>query len=382
MVQKRTITTLLYFLITLTVLAGCSGNGTNDSNTVPTPALAPSANDNAVTPAPSTNDNNADTAAKELFTLNATTNIDFMEFYIADELGFFEEEGIKINYIGAVPSGGNAFQLLEQGEIDVIYSGHPSNVANAILAGVDVKMVQPGMLDSKESPHVVYLVKDDSAIQSWADLKGAKVAISAEAPCTDGYVRYQLIKAGLDPDTDVEFVAMPESGQMEIAVAAGQIDVTTSHTPQWNIALERGGVRAFSDTYEAFQNPGLGIGSRCLAGRIIRDNPEVAQGFVNAMYRARLWSNDHPKEAEAVHEAVLGLEPGDVVALYQDPNKNIDPKYIEPWVELSETLGYWAPGDISLDDIYTNEFVPADAPESDKTREWNGKVNNTTYNFN
>ncbi len=32
---------------------------------------------------------------------------------------------------------------------------------------------------------------------------------------------------------------------------------------------------------------------------------------------------------------------------------------------MSEDLGYWKPGDISPEAVYTNEFVPKDPPASD-----------------
>jgi hypothetical protein len=37
--------------------------------------------------------------------------------------------------------------------------------------------------------------------------------------------------------------------------------------------------------------------------------------------------------------------------------------------------GLWNEGDITKDEIYTNEFVPKDAPESDKDLHWDGVPN-------
>jgi ABC-type nitrate/sulfonate/bicarbonate transport system substrate-binding protein len=153
-----------------------------------------------------------------------------MEFTIADEMGFFRDAGIKIKYVGAKPTGITDYQMMEQGEIDVSYSGHPSGVAQARAAGLHVTMIVPGMVDSPDNPHVNYLVRNDSDIQSIEDILGKKVGMTGTGICTDGYLQYHLDFKGLD-SSKVEFVTLPGSGVQEQSLVQGLIDVTTSHTP-------------------------------------------------------------------------------------------------------------------------------------------------------
>ncbi|MDR1590183.1 MAG: ABC transporter substrate-binding protein [Oscillospiraceae bacterium] len=363
--------------------SGCGEKATGEQSPVGSPSPSSSSPAPSGRTAPETAPSDAPTDAgaspageEELFELRAFTPSTFMEFTIADEMGFFRDAGIKIKYVGSQPTGITDLQLIEQGEIDVSYSGHPTVVAQGRLAGLKVKMIVPGMVDGPDNPHVTYLVKEDSPLKTLDDIVGKKVAISGTGVCTDGYLRYYLTQRGLDPDS-VEFVGLPQAGQQELAVVEGLVDVTTSHTPYASIALEAGGVRVLGRTWDIFGSPGAGLGARSLPEWIIDEHPDVAQGFVDAMYRARLWSNANPIEAQNLMAAVLGLEEGSVLALLQDENKLIDPSYIDHWVNLAEDIGLWEAGAVAADDIYTNEFVPKDAPESDKTLHWDGLVHNT-----
>ncbi|MDR3258645.1 MAG: ABC transporter substrate-binding protein [Fusobacteriaceae bacterium] len=321
------------------------------------------------------NENKPTKDEKKLFNLRAVNPpVDYLEFVTAWELGFFEEEGINIEFIGSLPTGMKDLQAIEQGIIDVSYSGHPSNIAQARLAGIKVKLIQPGMIDTPKSPHVNYLVKKDSKLKTLDDLKGAKVGVSGISVCTSGFVQYYLESAGFSKD-DVEFITFATPGTQEQAVIQGDIDVTTSHTPYAEITLRTGEVRSIGTAYDIFKSAASGLGARSLAERIINEYPEVAQGFVNAMYRARLWTNDHFDEAGDLNAAVLGLQKGDVIAHYEDTNKNIDPEYLKIWFDIGLKIGLWNEKDITPEEIYTNQFVPKDAPAADKDLHWDGTPN-------
>ncbi|MDR1589273.1 MAG: ABC transporter substrate-binding protein [Oscillospiraceae bacterium] len=375
---KTTVSLLLAAI--LLALAGCSGGGSAPSDSAspsPTQSDAPETATASASAQPSQSAEPDADAEKEPFTLRVVDPpYDYLEFVTAWELGFFEDAGINIEFVGSLSTGLTDYQAIEQGIIDASYSGHPSGVAQARAAGLKVTIAAPGMIDTPESPHVTYLVHKDSPLQTLADLHGGvKVGIAGIGSCTSGYVEYQVLKNGY-PKDDVEFITFSSgAGTMEQAVIQGDIDVTTSHTPYAEITLKTGEVRAIGNTYDIFNNPAGGLGARVLADRIIEEHPDVAQGFVDAMYRARLWTNDHFEEAGDIVAAVLGLEKGDVLAIYQDPNKNVDPAYLDIWFDLAVQTGILDEGVISKDEIYTNKFVPADAPASDKTLAWDGVPN-------
>lgn len=307
-----------------------------------------------------------ETAVSEdgLFKLRCVTQTTASETIIADQLGFFADEGIEIVYVGALGQGVSQFQAIAQGDIDVFTQGHITNVVQARLAGLKVINVAPGFVDDPENHHVTYLVREDSAIKTLADIPGHKVGISGPGVCIDGFIRVYLEDRGLDYTT-VEYIVMPQAGQPEQAVLQGLIDVTTSHTPFGGVALARGGVRQIGSSWDIFHNPSAGLATRGFSEDFIAKHPDIVQGWSNAMYRARVFSKTNPEYAKQACADYLGLDVADISVNVYDQHKNYEPEYVQQWFDLSERLGYWNKGDARPEDAYTNAFVPKDVPASD-----------------
>jgi ABC-type nitrate/sulfonate/bicarbonate transport system substrate-binding protein len=308
------------------------------------------------------------------FKLRAVTQTTFSETIIADRLGFFADEGIEIEYVGALGRGITQFQAIELGEIDVFTQGHLTSVGQARLAGIKVKAVSPGFVDDPDNPHVLYLVREDSPLRSLDDLPGSKVAASASV-CTDGFLKRYLKERGIDYST-VEFINLSgQAGIAEQALVQGLIDVTTSHTPQGGIALAAGGVRKLASSWDIFHSPSAGLAVRGFSDKFIEEHPDIVQGFVNAEYRARVFMKKNPAYSRIVGGEYLELPADEVSSNSYDQNRNIDTQWALEWIKMSEDEGYWEKGQLAPDDIYTNAFVPRDIPASDEDigREYLGK---------
>jgi ABC-type nitrate/sulfonate/bicarbonate transport system substrate-binding protein len=298
---------------------------------------------------------------KKLFKLRMVTQQTNSETIIADRLGFFANEGIEAVYIGALGQGVSQYQAIATGDLDVFTQGHLTNEAQARLAGLDIRTVQPGFVDDDVYPHVTYLVREDSDIRSIEDFAGKKVGIGTNGVCIDGYITKYFTDHGLDPST-VEYVTLPQAGQPEQAVVQGLIDVTTSHSPYGGIALAAGGVRRAAASWDIFESPAAGMATRGFSGAFIEEHPDVVQGWSNAMYHARVFIENHPEYAREVSADYLGLAAEDVSLNRWPLEKNIPQDWAKFWFDLSEELGYWKSGDITIDEVVTNEFVPTDYP--------------------
>jgi len=356
--KKKIIVWLLAAAMGVSLFACASENtGTKESGT--SDSAAENVSDSAT-------DSSSDDG---LFTLRVITQTSFNELNVADELGFFRDEGIKIEYIGVLGQGVTEFQLMEQGEIDAFTGGHPPGVAQARLAGIDVVSVAPGMVDDPEYPHVRYLVQADSSIQSLDEAVGKTVGISGTGACTDGYVKYYLKSKGLDPDS-VNFVTLSTSGQQEQALGQGLINISTSHPPYAGIALATGEYREILNSWDIFHSPGAGLSVRGFTQDFIDEYPDVVQGFVNAMYRSRIWIDSNLDSAKEIVAKYLSLNSSDLSSFLYDTDKNITASYIDQWFEIAETIGLWNEGDIEPEETYTNAFVPDDIPDSDATLTW------------
>jgi ABC-type nitrate/sulfonate/bicarbonate transport system substrate-binding protein len=345
--RKRLPAVLLALLLVVAILGGCGKSDETASQETGTDS--------------STTDASAD---QELFTLRAVTQTTFSETIIADKLGFFEDEGIKIEYIGTLGQGITQYQALEQGDLDVFTQGHLTDVAQARIAGLHPVAVAPGFVDDPDNPHVTYLVREDSDIQSIDDFAGKKVAIFSPGVCTDGFIKKYFKEHGLDAST-IEFISLPQAGQMEQALVNNQIDVTTSHTPFAGVALAGGGVRRVAASFDIVGTPAGGLAVRGFSDEFIAEHPDIVQGFVNATYRARIFMEANPEYSKIVGAEYLKLKPEQVSSNSYCQEKNILPEWADLWFKLSEDLGYWKPGDITPEEVYTNKFVPADPPASD-----------------
>ncbi|MDR3288778.1 MAG: ABC transporter substrate-binding protein [Peptococcaceae bacterium] len=296
--------------------------------------------------------------ADGLFTIRMVTPISTNEIMVGKALGFFAEQGIKIEFIGAAGKGVTEFQLIEQGLADIA-SGHPAHVAQAILAGVEVKAVAPCIVDNQDFPHVRYLTQEDSSVKTLEDIIGKKVAVRTISICHDGYLRYYLKTHGLDPEK-VEFISFPNPGEMEHAVPQGYVDLCTAHPPYAGIVLGEGGVREVATSWDIFGNPGAGLSMYSFGEDFIAKHPAVIQGFVNAAYKSRLWINEHQEEALNIIAKEIGVEPSGLTTFWFDENKNIDPDYLTQWFEIAEEIELWKHGDVVPEELYTNAFIPED----------------------
>jgi ABC-type nitrate/sulfonate/bicarbonate transport system substrate-binding protein len=341
---------LMFFTIALLVImtslfAGCGKEENNPSN-----SSGNNKKESISTKPGSSKDD------KELFTIRVVTQTGFNETNIADELGYFKEEGIKIKYTGVLKPGITEYQLIAQDINDAFIGGHPPNVAQARLAGIKVLAVAPGMIDNEKFPHVRYLVKEDSPIKTLSDINGKKVSITSVSACTDGYLKYYLKKNNL-PDK-VEWVKLPNPGQQEQSVIQGLVDMATSHPPYAGIALKKGGLRQIATSWDILHKPEAGLSVRGFSEDFIKEHPDVVRGFCAAMAKARVWINSHHEEAKQIIAKVLKLESGDLSVFWYDEHKAIEQPYIETWFDIAEDIGLWKKGEISPTDTYTNEYAP------------------------
>jgi NitT/TauT family transport system substrate-binding protein len=77
-------------------------------------------------------------------------------------------------------------------------------------------------------------------IQSAADLKGKRLAISQVGGSSDFAMRAAVKQLGLDPDTDVTIVSVGGQGERLAAMLAGQVDGTLVSVPETAKARDSG----------------------------------------------------------------------------------------------------------------------------------------------
>lgn len=158
--------------------------------------------------------------------------------YIADAMGYFEDEGIKVDYVN-VGTGSSATQVLSSGDTDFIISDITGMALARKQTGAESYMVagqfKRFMADLECRKGLV------PADQEYPDVmqtvRGLKVGITAPGSATDTYLRYSMIAAGADPDSK-NIIAAGGVPNLVSAIKAKRVDCVVAYQPMQKILAD------------------------------------------------------------------------------------------------------------------------------------------------
>lgn len=159
------------------------------------------------------------------------------------------------------------------------------------------------------------LVTSDAKIRTWRDLRGETIHLPQRTSPPEVLTRYFLTGAGLEPDTDVKLVHLPN---IEIAqlLRAGRIAHGVLLEPQITAAVTAGGGLRVAFRYEdewkrvhgeAAGLPDLGFGGNA---EFITRHPAVVGRFEEEYEKALAWVLANPEAAGRLAEKHLDLQAG------------------------------------------------------------------------
>lgn len=273
------------------------------------------------------------------------------EPYIADELGFFKEEGINPVFTGVIPPGQHVAAVVA-GTNDV-GTLHINRTIAGIQSGAKIKAVVAGTESSKQYPHMTYIVLENSPIKTAQDLIGKKVGVVAIGGCHE-YTPYEwLRKNGIaDPKGKFTFVAVPP-GTEEQALRSGQIDVYGAMGIPVDI-MSRGGIRVLFDDVDVWGTV-AGNTPWYFSEKFIQEKPDVVKRFVKAIARAQEWMNANPDKVAEIMGKRGGVDPKKVSVMHYAERGVIKEDSIQIWIDLLRNYGELT-RDYKPAEIYTNEF--------------------------
>lgn len=334
---------LLVTFILLTASAGC--NKSVDKNLDGVSAKGSSNNSS------SSNDDTSDFDVIRLPSSSNPLNVDTIT--IAEELGFFREQKIKIERIGIVPWA-QLIPSLVSGKLDFA-SGHINRVAAAVAAGAKVKAVAANTLTTKEKPHMTFVVKEESPIKSPEDILGKKIAIMAYGGCNE-YTPYEYLKKNgiSDPKGKFDIVVVP-AGKEEETLRKGEVEIAGTHDDPSNL-LERGGVRILFTDYDIWEDVG-GQAPYFAAESFINENPDLVKRFVTVIGKVNKWINENQEKAIEINAKVYNVDVSKVRVGYYVSDAVIKEETVKLWIDILN--GYNdLKRNIEPSEIYTNEFNP------------------------
>ncbi|MFN3892174.1 MAG: ABC transporter substrate-binding protein [Beijerinckiaceae bacterium] len=237
----------------------------------------------------------------------ASVSFVYVPLYIAEDQGFFKEEGVSVE---AVQLGGSsaAASATIAGNVN-FYVGLPQTAALAIARGeklglfaVIAKEYGSDVVVSKEVASRLKLTEDMPIEERLNALKGLKVAGWAAGGSPDMLIRFIAAKKGWHPERDLTILPIGPSGPMLAALENQRIDAFAFSAPTSLQAVDKMGAFLLYSGAKGEWAPLKNQPYMCLIGNVdwLNTHAEAARAVYRALNKAMVFVRQHPAEAKAL----------------------------------------------------------------------------------
>jgi NitT/TauT family transport system substrate-binding protein len=196
--------------------------------------------------------------------------------WIAKEAGFFSANGLDVELV-FIDGGTKTAQALIANSISFAAIAPPAPI-DADAGGADLVIIA-GLVNTLDQDFVVV-----PEIKTGADIKGKKVAINGPSSSSATAMRIalrQLYK--LDPDRDVEMVALGSDSQRATALISRQISATVL-IADFSLKAQKEGMVLLDSLWDKnISYQGSSIAAR---SSYLNEHPDVATCFVKSIIQA------------------------------------------------------------------------------------------------
>jgi NitT/TauT family transport system substrate-binding protein len=211
----------------------------------------------------------------------------------------------------------------------------PDQVAARMISGeLDMVMVASNLgakLYNKGVPYKLagvmvwgnlYVVSRES-LQDWHDLKGREIFMHARGLTPDYVFQHLLRENGLDPQKDVKLTYLPGGPQaLAMAFIGGKSQISIMPEPMLAKVQQRcRNTHIVIDIQKEWQqttrspHPGFPQGALLIKNRIIEDQPEIVELFLQKYTDSIAWLNANPALAgEYAENLAIGMQARAVTA--------------------------------------------------------------------
>ncbi|MFQ6753782.1 ABC transporter substrate-binding protein [Cereibacter sphaeroides] len=290
----------------------------------------------------------------------------WLPYWVAVGEGYFAEEGFEPR-LEAIDGSSAVLQAMSAGQAQIGAPG-PGPTLGARARGVDVKFLY------NLYPKSVFglLVKEDSAYQTPADLKGQVIGVGTADGAEVSFTRAILTEAGMAEGADYSFLPVGDGGTAAVAFLRDEVAAYAGAVSDAAILAARG-LTLREITPEAFLGF-FGNGIAMLESQM-QAMPELAPAFGRALVRGTRFASDPAnKEKALAHCAAGNPQEGEqdyAASLYDGVVNRMTPTEAfidkgygyqppEHWQAIHDSAV--ASGALSepiedLASVYTNEFV-------------------------
>ena len=203
----------------------------------------------------------------------------YLPLALTEKLGYFKEQGLNVE-VNDFKGGSQSLTALVGGSADVV-TGAYEHTLRMQAKGQDILAV----IELGRYPGIALAVKKDRAdkIKTIADLKGAKIGVTAPGSSTNMIVWYLMAKAGLKPD-DASFIGVGAGARRHRRhpEAARSTPSPTSIPSSSKLQVDRRGRGPGRDAHHRGHHQGVGradVGGRALPqARLHGEEPQHRAG--------------------------------------------------------------------------------------------------------
>ncbi len=302
----------------------------------------------------------------------ATVSFAFLPVYVAEHMGYFEEEGVELKTV-TTSSSQAGLATVASGDA-AYYLSTP--VAGARSAGQGARITNCGALMTQNPTNIVVssevaqklnLPKDVSGIsadQRIAMLKGLRMAAHTAGSSPDQTLRFMAREGGLDPERDIQI--LPIVGPAILAALdQKRIDGFAYSSPLADTAVVKQGARVLFSFASGDYRPlagQLSISMVCSRDWLEKD-PEGSAAALRAIWRGmRVMHTDPAAAKTAAKKAFPSLEEPVFNAAFDTnlkafpDNPRMSSKQMEEAIAFHKATG-GAPFVAKIEETFTNSAV-------------------------
>ena len=275
--KKRLLACALAAVFTLALLAGCSRKSES--------------------PGPEDAGQKEETGLTEVTLNEVAHSIFYAPMYAAVEEGYFAEEGIDLDLVCGFGADKTMTAVIS-GEADIGFMGSEASIYTYNEGATDY-VVNFAQLTQRAGNFLV--AREEMPDFRWEDLKGSVVLGGRKCGMPAMVLEYIRKQNGIDPETDLEINQNIDFGSTAAAFAEGQGEFTVEFEPgATTLESEGKGYVVASLGEDSGYVPYTAFSAK---KSFIDENPEIIQGFTNALQKGMDYVQTHsPEEIAEVIE--------------------------------------------------------------------------------
>ena len=275
----------------------------------------------------------------------AMSSIDIVPIVIAKEKGYFEEEGLELDF-QTFTAAKDRDAALQAGELDGVIADE-IGISIYQNSGIDMKIT------GQTNGAWTLVVGKDSGIESLKDLKGKKMAIS-ENTMIDYLSDYIAEENGLN-SSDIEKVAIPAMPARLEALRNKQVDAAILPAPFNDTAVADGG-----KGLATIDNADIMISAIAFLQDQIDNNEDAIKAFFAGYNKAvEYMKNTDIKEYEDIVISTVGYSEdakGNIVLPELKTNYLPDVDKVQAVFDWSKNNGIMSE-DLKAEDVIVDKFI-------------------------